>query len=147
MKLRRRRGDVEARDVADVESAPARPANGALLTVGRAIFGSYFLYNGLKHFRDIDQYAGYAESKGVPKPRAAVMGTGLLLVTGGLSLLTGVRTRLGASLIETFLVGVSPAMHAYWNAEGAARQAEQVNFFKNVALAGEGLMTAAVSGR
>jgi putative oxidoreductase len=121
-----------------------RRPNAPLLAIGRAVFGGYFLYNGIKHFRELATYAGYAGSKGVPMPKAAVAATGGLLVVGGLSLLAGVRTKLGTSLIELFLMGVSPAMHAYWKTEGNARQTEQVNFMKNMALAGAALVAAAI---
>jgi putative oxidoreductase len=127
----------------DFDHADARPS-APLLTIGRAILGGYFLYNGIQHFRNIDAMTGYAESKGVPAAKVAVAVTGGLLVAGGLSLLTGVKPKAGAMMIETFLLGVSPAMHAFWNAEGETRQAEQVNFLKNMALAGAGLMAAAI---
>jgi uncharacterized membrane protein YphA (DoxX/SURF4 family) len=127
----------------DFGDDPARP-NTPLLTLGRVILGGYFLYNGIQHFRNLDGMTGYAESKGVPAPRAAVSVTGAMLVAGGLSLLTGVKPRIGATLIETFLLGVSPAMHAFWKVEGEARQSEQVNFLKNMALAGAALVTASI---
>jgi hypothetical protein len=47
------------------------------------------------------------------------------------SLLTGVRPRIGASLIGTFLAGVSPQMHAFWNiADEQQRGPEMINFTK-----------------
>jgi uncharacterized membrane protein YphA (DoxX/SURF4 family) len=89
--------------------------------------------------------AGYAQSKGVPSPDAAVIGTGAMLVLGGLSLLMGVKPKLGASLVGAFLVGVTPTMHKFWTIEDPqARMGEQVNFLKNIALLGSALMVAAI---
>ena len=123
----------------DAMSATGRAASMA----GRLIFGGYFLYSGIHHFVDRDMMIGYAKSKGVAYPKAAVLGTGALLVAGGLSLLAG-KQKLGASLITTFLTGVSPMMHDFWNIEDPGRRMnEMVNFTKNVALIGAAAFAAA----
>ena len=68
-------------------------------------------------------------------------GSGALALAGGLSLLTGVQPKVGAALVTTFLLGVSPAMHDFWNAEDQnQRMMDQVNFLKNVALVGATLI-------
>jgi uncharacterized membrane protein YphA (DoxX/SURF4 family) len=61
-----------------------------VLALGRVIFGGYFLYNGIQHFLDRQAYSDYARSKDVPAADAAVLGSGALILLGGLSLLTGV---------------------------------------------------------
>jgi uncharacterized membrane protein YphA (DoxX/SURF4 family) len=117
----------------------------AALLLGRAIFGGFFLYNGINHFQNREMMSGYAASKGVPNADIAVTGSGAMLVLGGLSLLAAVRPKLGASLIGAFLVGVTPKMHDFWNvADPQQRMGEQVNFTKNLALLGAALVAAAV---
>jgi putative oxidoreductase len=116
---------------------------GALLT-GRVIFGGYFLYNGVNHFLNRRMLVEYARSKGVSAPEAAVAGSGLLIVAGGLSILTGAWPKFGAGLISTFLFGVSPRMHAFWREqEPQQRMHEMVNFTKNMALVGASFLAAA----
>ncbi len=115
------------------------------LLVGRAIFGGFFLYNGINHFLNREMMQGYSASKGVPYPEAAVAGSGAMLVLGGLSLLAGVRPKLGTSLIGAFLLGVTPKMHDFWNVQDPQRRMnEQINFSKNLALLGGALIAAAV---
>jgi uncharacterized membrane protein YphA (DoxX/SURF4 family) len=115
----------------------------AALLAGRAIFGGYFLYNGINHLRNREMLAGYAQNKGVPAATAAVVGSGLLMIGGGLSILSGVRPKFGAVLITTFLLGVSPQMHGFWRETNEqSRSAEMVNFLKNMALLGASLMAA-----
>lgn len=117
----------------------------AALLFGRAVFGGFFLYNGVNHFTNAEMMTGYARSKGVPLAAAAVAGSGALLVLGGLSLLTGVRPKIGSALIATFLGGVTPRMHDFWRVEdGERRMQEMVNFTKNVALLGGAALAAAV---
>jgi putative oxidoreductase len=110
---------------------------------GRAIFGGFFLYNGINHFRNREMLAGYASSKKVPAADAAVIASGVMMVAGGLSLLTGAQPKIGAASIAGFLLGVSPTMHAYWNEQDPQqRMHEMVNFTKNVALIGGALLAA-----
>jgi putative oxidoreductase len=114
------------------------------LLLGRAIFGGYFLYSGIGHFLNRRMMTEYARAKGVPLPAAAVVSTGLMLVAGGSSLIAGVKPKAGASLISTFLLGVSPQMHAFWKEQDQqARMQEMINFTKNMALVGGAMFAAA----
>jgi putative oxidoreductase len=111
--------------------------------VGRAIFGGYFLYNGINHFMQKDQLSGYASSKGVPSANVAVQASGAMMILGGLSLLTGYKPKLGSAAIAAFLAGVTPSMHRFWSEENPQqRQAEMINFMKNVALLGGAMLAA-----
>jgi putative oxidoreductase len=113
------------------------------LLAGRVVFGGFFLYNGLNHFMQRDALVQYARSKGVHAAHAAVAASGVLLIGGGLSVLTGILPKLGAGLISTFLLGVSPRMHAFWREnDPEKRMHEMVNFTKNMALLGASLIAA-----
>jgi uncharacterized membrane protein YphA (DoxX/SURF4 family) len=123
----------------------AKRASPAALLTGRAIFGGYFLYSGINHFQNTDMLSGYAGSKGIPAPKAAVIGSGALVALGGLSLLLGVKPRLGAGMVAGFLLGVTPSMHNFWKQDDPQAKAnEQAHFLKNVALIGGALLAAAV---
>ncbi len=116
----------------------------AALLAGRAIFGGFFLYNGINHFVNRSMMAEYARGKGVPAADMAVAASGLMLIAGGASMITGVRPKIGAGLITGFLLGVSPSMHAFWKArQPEERMQEYVNFTKNLALVGASLIVAA----
>src|SRR5258707_202570 len=81
-------------------------------------------------------------SKSVPAPGLAVGGTGTLLLLGGASLLLGYHPTIGATLLVICLLGFSFRIHNYWAIQDPqAKQAEQVNFMKNMALLGLLLMT------
>ena len=117
----------------------------ALFVIGRVVAGLYFLFNALNHLvMGRGMLTGYAGSKGVPAPALAVVGTGVLLLLGGLSLLLGVYIWLGALLLIVFLVPVAFIMHNFWAVQDQqARMVEFVNFTKNLALAGLLLMVMA----
>ena len=108
--------------------------------LGRLIFGGFFLYNGINHFKQRKAMAQYAAAKGVPAAEVAVVGTGVALAVGGASILLGVKPKLGTLAILGFLGGVSPVMHDFWKHEDAQqRQQEMINFMKNLAMAGAAL--------
>jgi len=109
--------------------------------IGRILFGGYFILSGLNHFIMLNQMAPYAAAKKVPAPKLAVIVTGLMLLAGGLAVLTGLYVRLGLWLLVIFLVFVTPWMHNFWTVQDPMqRMGEQVNFFKNVGLLGAVLL-------
>jgi uncharacterized membrane protein YphA (DoxX/SURF4 family) len=116
-----------------------------LFLIGRVIFGIYLLMNAYNHLAHSSQMAGYAASKKVPFPKAAILGSGLLLLIGGLSVLTGVQVKAGIAAIVLFLIPVTFTMHNYWmQADPMAKMGERVNFMKNMALLGAALMMLAI---
>ena len=105
--------------------------------LGRLLFGGYFTSAGINHFKHCDQLSQYAASKHVPKPDLAVRVTGAMLITGGTSILLGIKPKFGTMAILGFLAGVSPIMHDFWRQEQPEqRMHDMVNFTKNLALAG-----------
>lgn len=111
-----------------------------LLLVGRIIFGAFFVMSGINHFTNLGMMSGYAGSKNVPAPGLAVIGSGVMLVLGGLSVILGLLPILGLWLLILFLAPTSVIMHNFWTISDAQqRAAEQVNFLKNVALIGAAL--------
>ncbi len=108
--------------------------------LGRIVFGGFFLYNGVQHFMNLDGMKGYGGSRGVPAPGLAVAGSGTLLLLGGASVLLGLWPQIGLALLVLFLVPVAFLMHNFWAVPEDQKQAEMVNFSKNMALAGAALM-------
>ncbi len=108
-----------------------------LFLIGRLLLGGYFVYNAYNHFKNLGHLTGYAQSKKVPMAKEGVAFTGIMMLAGGLSILTGVMVTLGLALLIVFLIGVSFTMHAFWKVEDKhARVGEEINFMKNMALAG-----------
>jgi len=106
------------------------------LFIGRLLIGGYFAFSGLNHFMKKEQLSGWSASRGVPMPDVAVLGTGLMLVLGGLSIVTGAFPAVGVGLIGLFLLVATPWMHNFWDMEGEEKQNHMINFLKNVGLLG-----------
>lgn len=112
-----------------------------VLVLGRVLFAAIFVISGIAHFAQAEPMSQYAKAKGVPAAKAGVIGSGVIALVGGLSILLGVYPDLGALLIVVFLVPVSVFMHAFWKeTDPMVLQAEQASFFKNVALIGAALV-------
>ena len=84
---------------------------------------------------------GYTASKGVPAPRVAVLGSGILVLLGGLSMVTGFHPVTGVVLLSVFLVPATLIMHNFWaDADPNTRMNDIIHFQKNVALVGAAWM-------
>lgn len=116
-----------------------------LVLIGRILFAALFLASAVGHLTRTRMMAGYAASRGVPAAVPATIGSGLLILVGGLSVLLGIWADLGALLLVVFLVPTAVLMHAFWKESDAqARQMEMVQFQKDLALAGAALMLLAL---
>lgn len=108
--------------------------------IGRVILGLYWLNTAYGHIFKSAGMVGYAQSKGVKSAgtaKFAVVGTGILALLGGPSVLVGYRPELGIACLVIFLIGVSWKMHPYWKeADPMAKMGDRVNFWKNMALLG-----------
>lgn len=109
----------------------------ALFLVGRIMFALVFLGSAVGHLKNVQGMAGYATSKGIPRAKEAVLLTGVMLLVGAVSVVLGAYADLGALLLIAFLLPTAFLMHAFWKETDAmAKMGEQVQFLKNVGLAG-----------
>ncbi|MFI7003108.1 DoxX family membrane protein [Nocardia sp. NPDC050175] len=112
-----------------------------VVLIGRVLFSVLFLSSALGHFMQTEAMTGYTASKGVPMAKLSVLGSGALFGLGGLSVLLGVWADLGSVLLAVLLVVTAVMMHQFWKeTDPQARQADMINFNKNLALAGASLM-------
>jgi putative oxidoreductase len=112
-----------------------------LFLFARILYGGFFLMNGFNHFSKREKYVQFVASKKLPAPMVAVLGSGVLLILGGLSILLGLYPDIGLWLIVAFLVGTTPIMHNFWSVSDPGQKVMQwVQFSKNVALLGAALM-------
>ncbi|MBX4209531.1 DoxX family protein [Candidatus Parcubacteria bacterium] len=113
--------------------------------VGRAIVGVYFLMNAYNHIFKSEHMVGYAASKGLPSPKTAIVGSGLLMLVGGLSVLFGVAPQWGLAALLLFMIPVTFKMHDYWKETDPMMKSNQrISFMKNMAIVGFLLMAYAI---
>ena len=106
---------------------------------GRQLFSLIFILSSARHFGS--QAIASAAAHGVPLPDLLVPLSGIIALLGGLSVLLGFQTRVGASLLVIFLVPVTLMMHNFWSASDLMTlQIEKAMFLKNVAMLGAALV-------
>ncbi|MEA2715409.1 MAG: putative oxidoreductase [Candidatus Parcubacteria bacterium] len=109
--------------------------------IGRIIFAEFWLQAAYTHLFKSANLVGYMQSKGMKSAKSAVVGTGFLLLIGGLSMLLGISPKIGVIVLAVFLIGVSFKMHAFWKVtDPMAKSMDRVQFAKNMALLGALLM-------
>jgi putative oxidoreductase len=112
----------------------------SVFLIGRALFGGFFVYNGINHLLQTQNLSQYAASKRVPSPQAAVRSTGGMLLAGGISVVTGLKPRQGLAALVAFLVPTTLQMHRFWEVDDPnQRMLEMTQFAKNLALIGAAL--------
>lgn len=109
--------------------------------IGRVIFGLYFVYTGITHFVKYQGLKEYATFKKIPAAGFAVIVTGLVLIGGGLSILTGYLLQTGLILLAIFLIVAAFTVHNFWTVEDENAKAGELNqFLKNIAIAAASLL-------
>lgn len=112
-------------------------AVGIVVLIGRILFAVHFLVAATGHLTQGGMMVGYARSKGFPLAFGAGWPAGVWLLAGALSVLLGVWPELGALLIALFVVVTALGIHQFWTIQDPAqRQAEMLNFTRNVTFLG-----------
>jgi len=106
---------------------------------GRQLFSIIFIVASAAHFRPAT--VEYAVQHSVLLPGVLVPLSGIIALAGGLSVLLGYRTRLGAWLLVIFLVPVTLVMHNFWTiSDPIAFQVERALFLRNITMLGGALL-------
>ena len=111
---------------------------------GRILLSVIFLLSGFGKITQWSMFAGFLAAKGLPAP-SLLLGLAVFAeVVGGLSLLLGAWTRIGAVGLTIYLIPTTLIFHNYWAYSDAAQHQDQlIHFLKNVAIIGGLLMTVA----
>lgn len=114
--------------------------------IGRLVYGGILAMMAVDGLRNAGERARAAAANGVPMPRLATNLSHGLLLAGGVGISLWRAPALAASAVATFLLGVTPTMHDFWNADDPKQKQEQTtHFLKNAALLGTALVLLGVA--
>ena len=113
-----------------------------LAVPGRVLMSVIFLLSGFGKLTHFSMYAGFMASK-MPAPKVMLALAAFAELAGGLSLLLGLWSRIGALGLFVFLIPTTLTFHNFWAADSAQYQEQFIHFLKNVAIMGGLLMVAA----
>ena len=85
----------------------------------------------------LSAFAASLAGRGIPQSSTwAVIGASVEFI-GGIMIVTGLRVRPASLLMILFVVVATGISHRYWEfADGAARRAQESQFFKNLSIIG-----------
>ena len=114
-----------------------------LTLVGRALIALLFIPAGFAKLGGFAGVTGYIASKGVPLPEVAAAIAIVAELGLGLLVLFGWKARWAALGLAVFVLVITPIFHNFWASAPAQVGAQQLNFYKNLAIAGGLLLIAA----
>jgi putative oxidoreductase len=121
--------------------AIARRGEGVLMLLGRLLVGALFVPSGFGKLTGIggpglNAFAGVLGGKGLPVPLAWAVVAALIEFFAGLAVVLGLWTRAAAFLMVLFTIAAALLSHNYWTMADAARAAQFIQFWKNMAIVG-----------
>lgn len=112
------------------------PNQNILTLLGRILIAALFVPAGFGKIAGFAGTAGYIASVGLPLPQVGAALAIIVELGLGLLLLVGYRTRLSALVLAVFTIVAGVIFHNYWAAPADQVMMQQINFFKNLAIAG-----------
>lgn len=88
-----------------------------VIFLGRVLISAMFLFTAFYGFNDWESSIAYIAERGIPYPQAFFIVTKALYALGGLMLLFGWRTRIGAFILLAVLGTSTYLFHDFWNME------------------------------
>jgi putative oxidoreductase len=114
--------------------------------IARILISFIFLFEAYDYIRDYEGTKAVMASYGIVwQSNSLLLGAIALLVLGGIMVLSGYRSSLGATLLLIYWIPTTFIVHSFWNDPEGARQIAEMQFMKNLAIIG-GLLTVLVNG-
>jgi putative oxidoreductase len=115
---------------------PSVQTQNTLTLIGRVLLALLFVPAGFGKIAGFTGTAGYIASVGLPLPQVGVVVAILIEFGLGLLLLVGFKTRWAALILALFSVVSAIFFHNFWAAPADQMGMQQINFYKNMAIAG-----------
>ncbi|MCR6475452.1 DoxX family protein [Variovorax sp. ZS18.2.2] len=120
-------------------------AQDTLALIGRILVAYLFIPAGIGKLMGFGGTVGYITSVGLPLPEVGAAIAIIVELGFGIALLLGFKTRWTAIVLALFTIATALFFHKYWAVPDAMKMMQQINFNKNIAIAG-GLLAFAAFG-
>jgi putative oxidoreductase len=111
------------------------PSTSVAPLLGRMLICWIFIYSAWGQIVEFHFWAGRASAKGLPGA-AAIVASIVIQLVGGFAVLFGAQAKLAAAALFVFLVPTTLLFHNFWTLQGAPRDAQIVNFNRNMGILG-----------
>jgi len=125
-----------------------RLSQNALAVLGRVIFSGVFLLSGFNNILHFSQLSLEIADHTLIANAGLLLGLGILFqVGGGILVLLGLYTRIGALMLFMFMLTLTFLYHPFWMYNGTAQMMTQLQqFMKNMVICGAALYIVAFGG-
>jgi putative oxidoreductase len=106
------------------------------LLVARIALSALFIPGGLRKLMDLAAFTASLHKQGVPLADVLAPIGASVEFFGGVAVLIGFQLRIATLLMSLFTIIASFIAHRFWELEAPARQMQQTQFFKNLAIIG-----------
>ncbi|MDA3922846.1 MAG: DoxX family protein [Salinisphaera sp.] len=120
-------------------------ARNPLLLIARLLIAWLFVLFGWSKLIGFAGTVAYMQHKGAPLPTVAAAIAVIMEVPVALAIAAGLFTRPLVLLMALYTLGTALIGHPYWTMSGAEQYANEINFYKNIAIIG-GLLALYVAG-
>ena len=114
-----------------------------LALIGRILLALIFITSGFGKITGFDGTVGYIASKGLPMGAVVAVIAIVVELGGGLAVAFGFMTRWAALALAVFSVLAGLIFHNFWGVPADQVMMQQINFWKNISIAGGFLVLAA----
>lgn len=107
-----------------------------LSLVGRLVVAWLFIASGAGNLIRTGRVAAHARARNVRRPRVVTLAAGFAMFGIGLALALGLWLDVALALAAGLLASIAVTMHPFWTVAGLERERMNVQFWKDLALAG-----------
>jgi putative oxidoreductase len=107
-----------------------------LLLLGRLLIAALFLPSGFGKLMNLSGFATSLALRRFPAPGIMAPLGAAIEILAPIAILLGIKTRHAALGLMAFTIIATVSSHRFWEFADAARQAQAINFWKNVAILG-----------
>jgi uncharacterized membrane protein YphA (DoxX/SURF4 family) len=113
--------------------------------IARTLLVATFVVSAIKHLTHWTAALDEMTGLGMPRSGFLMAGSIVLRLSGGLSVLTGIRGRWGAVLLLAFVLPATFLGHAFWTMPLVQQPHERVEFLNNLSMSG-GVLFVLIAG-
>lgn len=114
----------------------SNPGSNIAPLLGRILIAIFFIPSGIAKITGFSGTVAYITSVGLPLPELGAAGAIVVEVLLAAALLIGWKARWAALIIALFTLAAAFFFHNYWAAPPEMQMMQNINFFKNLAIAG-----------
>lgn len=125
------------KNYAEEETIRTHQLKNTLKLIGRILLSAIFLINGFGQVFRWNGVAVFSQTNSLlPLPIFIITTAIFFQILGGLLILVGYKTRIGAILLIIFIIPATLYFHHFWDLDDISQLMQIQLFFKNVALIG-----------